>query len=95
MGKGGGSRWKGKILVQRLPCTHGQVHMPLLSEYKEPEAEDELIEAMQSVFKPQGATITVKEFRQVMGNLGEQLSADELNELFKELKMEKEESFNY
>ena len=65
------------------------------SEYKEPEAEDELIEAMQSVFKPQGATITVKEFRQVMGNLGEQLSQDELNELFKELKMEKEESFNY
>ena len=50
---------------------------------------------MQSVFKPQGSTITVKEFRQVMGNLGEQLSADELNELFKELKMEKEESFNY
>ena len=45
---------------------------------------------MQSVFKPQGATITVKEFRQVMGNLGEQLSQDELNELFKELKMEKE-----
>ena len=42
---------------------------------------------MQSVFKPQGATITVKEFRQVMGNLGEQLSVDELNELFKELKM--------
>ena len=30
-----------------------------------------------------------------MGNLGEQLSQDELNELFKELKMEKEESFNY
>lgn len=30
-----------------------------------------------------------------MGNLGQQLSSDELNELFKELKMEKEESFNY
>ena len=39
--------------------------------------------------------ISVKEFRQVMSNLGEQLSQDELNELFKELKMEKEENFNY
>lgn len=50
---------------------------------------------MQSIFKPKGSTITVKEFRNVMTNLGEKLSDDELNELFKELKMEKEDSFNY
>lgn len=30
-----------------------------------------------------------------MTNLGEKLSEDELTELFKELKMDKEESFNY
>ena len=79
MGQGGRQGEQGQILIQRLPRTHGQVPLPPPSEYKEPEAEDELIEAMQSVFKPQGATITVKEFRQVMGNLGEQLSQDELN----------------
>ena len=50
---------------------------------------------MQSIFKPKSATITVKEFRNVMTNLGEKLNDDELNELFKELKMEKEDSFNY
>jgi Ca2+-binding EF-hand superfamily protein len=44
---------------------------------------------MQSIFKPKGATITVKEFKNVMTNLGEKLTDDELNELFKELKMEK------
>jgi calmodulin len=65
------------------------------SEYKEPETEDELIEAMQSIFKPKGATITVKEFKNVMTNLGEKLTEDELTELFKELKMEKEDNFNY
>ncbi len=30
-----------------------------------------------------------------MTNLGEKLSEDELNELFRELKIEKEDSFNY
>lgn len=30
-----------------------------------------------------------------MTNLGEKLSDDELNELFKELKMEKDDTFNY
>ncbi len=30
-----------------------------------------------------------------MTNLGEKLSEDELNELFKELKMEKDDNFNY
>lgn len=50
---------------------------------------------MQSIFKPKGATITVKEFKNVMTNLGEKLTDDQLNELFKELKMEKEDNFNY
>lgn len=50
---------------------------------------------MQSIFKPKAGTITVKEFRNVMSNLGEKLSEEELNELFKELKMEKEDNFNY
>ena len=55
---------------------------------------------MESIFniknkEPKTSMISVKEFRQVMSNLGEQLSQDELNELFKELKMEKEENFNY
>ena len=44
---------------------------------------------MHSIFKPKGSTITVKEFRNVMTNLGEKLSEDELSELFKELKIEK------
>lgn len=30
-----------------------------------------------------------------MTNLGEKLTDDELNELFKELKMQKEDNFNY
>lgn len=30
-----------------------------------------------------------------MTNVGEKLTDDELNELFKELKMEKEDSFNF
>lgn len=30
-----------------------------------------------------------------MTNLGEKLSDDELNELFKELKMEKDDQFNF
>lgn len=50
---------------------------------------------MHSIFKPKGSIISVREFRQVMTNLGEKLSEDELTELFKELKMDKEESFNY
>jgi Ca2+-binding EF-hand superfamily protein len=50
---------------------------------------------MTSIFKPKGSIITVKEFRNVMTNLGEKLTDDELNELFKELKMEKEDSFNF
>ena len=50
---------------------------------------------MQSIFKPEGATITIKAFRNVMTSLGEKLSDDELNELFKELKMDKETQFNY
>jgi hypothetical protein len=32
----------------------------LFSEIKDPETEDELIDAMVSIFKPQGATITIK-----------------------------------
>ncbi len=50
---------------------------------------------MVSIFKPKGHMITIKEFRNVMTSLGEKLSEEELNELFRELKMEKEESFNY
>ena len=32
----------------------------MASEYKEPETEDELIEAMMSIFKPTGSTILIK-----------------------------------
>ena len=50
---------------------------------------------MYSIFKPKGSTITVKEFKNVMATSGEKLNDETLNELFRELKMEKEESFNY
>ena len=50
---------------------------------------------MYSIFKPKGSTITVKEFKNVMTTSGEKLNDETLNELFKELKMDKEESFNY
>ena len=50
---------------------------------------------MYSIFKPKGSTITVKEFKNVMATSGEKLSDDVINELFKELKLDKEESFNY
>ena len=50
---------------------------------------------MQSIFKPEGSTINVKEFKNIMLKFGEKLSEDELSELFKELKMDKEENFNF
>ena len=59
----------------------------MASEYKEPETEDELIEAMMSIFKPTGSTILIKEFKNTMINTGEKLSEDELAELFKELNL--------
>jgi Ca2+-binding EF-hand superfamily protein len=43
---------------------------------------------MNSIFKPSGSKISIKEFRNIMSNLGEKLTEDELNELFKELKLE-------
>ena len=48
----------------------------MASEYKEPETEDELIEAMMSIFKPTGSTILIKEFKNTMINTGEKLSED-------------------
>ena len=50
---------------------------------------------MQSIFRPEGATISIKAFRNIMTSTGEKLTDDELNELFKELKMDKETQFNY
>lgn len=42
---------------------------------------------MHAIFKPKGSAITVKEFKNVMTNLGEKLSDEDINQLFKELKM--------
>ena len=44
---------------------------------------------MQAVFRPKDETIGIKEFKNVMMNLGEKLSEEEVKELFKELKLEK------
>lgn len=52
--------------------------------YKEPDTHDELVEAMQSIFNPDGPTISLKEFRNTMTNLGEKLTEEEIEELFRE-----------
>lgn len=50
---------------------------------------------MHAIFNPKGPTIPVKLFRNTMTSIGEKLTNEELDELFKELKMEKEDNFNY
>ena len=69
----------------------------MASEYKEPETEDELIEAMHSIFNTTESSIEVKLFRTTMTKVGEKLTDDELSDLFKELKMNLDEndSFNF
>ena len=51
--------------------------------YREPDTEDELIEAMTSIFNPVGPTISLREFCNTMTHIGEKLTEEELDELFK------------
>ncbi len=44
---------------------------------------------MTSIFNPDGPTISLREFRNTMTNLGEKLTEEELDELFKETDLNK------
>ena len=44
---------------------------------------------MHAIFNPKGPTIATQLFRNTMTSIGEKLTNEELDELFKELKMEK------
>jgi calmodulin len=63
------------------PENTGRVDFPeflslMAKKYKEPDTEDELIEAMTSIFNPDGPTISLREFRNTMTNLGEKLTEE-------------------